>query len=50
MSETRFQYDKTNDLMRLNADFFVAKNIDNHKSISGPRGVSNKLNVVVFYL
>ena len=37
MSETRFQHDKTNDLMRLNADIFFAKNIDNHKSMSEPR-------------
>ena len=50
MSETRFQCDKGNVLTRLNYDIFCCENIDNHKPMSGPRLVSKKINVVVFYL
>ena len=50
MSETRFQCDKGYGLTRLNSDIFCCKNIENHKPMSGPRLVSKKINVVVFYL
>ena len=50
ISETRFQCDKGYGLTRLNSDIFCCENIDNHKPMSGPRLVSKKINVVVFYL